>query len=129
MKRAALIATTLLLFACREKQLTPAHAEALIKVRERFPIQKTAQVKVGQTTSDAARPFVVSVSGDAMVVRTCQLDFGAVTGITGDADTVSVAYTVVPKNVTPFANAQPNDCMQQTRQARFRRFADGWRMQ
>ena len=66
-------------------------------------------------------------------VRTCEEDFGEVTGIVSGPDqrTADVHYTTVITRLTPFASAS-NECVDgRTAQhrAQFLKYDDGWRLE
>ncbi len=101
-------------------------------------VDKTQKLKdAGQPIvhfTEKAKPYLIRIDekyDNVQVVKVADMDLGEVTGVQLQEDNKSatVEYTVVYKNVTPFAKLMKRDFSQtETQRARLDYFDTGWKL-
>lgn len=101
-------------------------------------VDKTQKLKdAGQPIvhfTEKAKPYLMRIDekyDNVQVVKVADMDLGEVTGVQLQEDNKSatVEYTVVYKNVTPFAKLMKRDLSQtETQRARLDHFDTGWKL-
>jgi len=115
-----------------QTMLTNLSAQGLITIGETVEKDYNANadyVYAVVSLTDEGKKYLISESSDKFVVKTCEIDFGEITGIQKQEQfkIAEVHYTLIRKNITPFGiniSQQPEDRTQS-----FSLFDDGWRIQ
>ncbi len=79
--------------------------------------------------TNAGRKYFINEDESKYIVKTCDIDFGEITGIQTNEQFKSarVDYTLIRKNISPFAKRISQSPI--NKQAMFSLYDDGWRLQ
>ena len=120
----------------------PASAKKLLNARLEgegwVTVDKSQKLKdAGQPIvhfTEKAKPYLIRIDekyDNVQVVKVADVDLGEITGIQlqGDNKSATVEYTVVYKNITPFAKLMKRDLSEkETERASLSYFDSGWKM-